>query len=204
MNIRIIFIILFLLLLNSCAKVDRTIAKDLTGINEQLYDLQQKEIKNKKIIFELQKKVKENNIIIEKMNQKEVLPPFEQRYKVAYSQYIKGDYTLALKKFKELNKDITINKLEDNALYWQAMSLLKLNQKDDAILILQKIIVNYPFGDKAQEALYELSNINFKEKNYTQAYYGYMRLIDLYPKTQHKKEVLDKLKIIKKQIRRKK
>jgi tol-pal system protein YbgF len=88
-------------------------------------------------------------------------------YDTAYLDLTRGNYALAISGFDQYVKYFPDTPLSDNALYWVGESHYAQAQYDRAALEFQKVLQNYPTGDKVPAALYKtgLCYLELKDKN---------------------------------------
>jgi TolA-binding protein len=119
-------------------------------------------------------------------------------YQVAYIDYSKGSYPLAIAGFQEFLRRFPEHELADNAQYWVgeaqvglARTLTNSGQADkaqqaleQAVVEFKKVLANYPRGDKAPAALYKeaLALVELKQSDQAQARLQY--LLDNFPQSE--------------------
>jgi tol-pal system protein YbgF len=119
-------------------------------------------------------------------------------YQVAYIDYSKGNYPLAIAGFQEFLRRFPEHELADNAQYWigesqvgLARSMTNSGQADkaqqaleQAVVEFKKVLANYPRGDKAPAALYKeaLALVELKQADQAQARLQY--LLDNFPQSE--------------------
>jgi len=79
-------------------------------------------------------------------------PSPDDLYNAAYSDYMKGSYDLAKQGFEEYLKHYPDTELSDNAQYWIGECNYVQRKFPDAIQAFDKVVQNYPKGDKAPAA----------------------------------------------------
>jgi tol-pal system protein YbgF len=79
-------------------------------------------------------------------------PSPDDLYNAAYSDYMKGSYDLAKQGFEEYLKHYPDTELSDNAQYWIGECNYVQRRFPDAIQAFDKVVQNYPKGDKAPAA----------------------------------------------------
>lgn len=83
----------------------------------------------------------------------------QQIYKLAYRDYIKGNYELAIEEFKEFLKRFPKAELADKAQYYIGECYYAKKQYAQALEEFDKLISNYPKSDKIPAALLKKSFI---------------------------------------------
>jgi tol-pal system protein YbgF len=76
----------------------------------------------------------------------------QEAYSVAYNDYLKGNYDLAVDSFKLYRQQFPQSPLADNALYWIGECRYSQKKFEEAIDAFDELIVAYPQGDKAAAA----------------------------------------------------
>jgi tol-pal system protein YbgF len=76
----------------------------------------------------------------------------QEAYSVAYNDYLKGNYDLAVESFKLYRQQFPESPLADNALYWIGECRYSQRKFEEAIDAFDELIVSYPQGDKAAAA----------------------------------------------------
>jgi TolA-binding protein len=177
---------------------DKRMNKDITGINEQLYELEKSQIKDSNRLKDMEKQV--SQLITRKKpdagpEEKEEDP--DKIYKDGYKNYLEQNYTEAIKTLSRLTARFKDDALIDNALYWQAESFSKTNRSDQALKCYQMIYRYFPFSNKADYALYKIGLIYVDLNDYNRAVLAFERLLNEYPGSDLVKTVSLKIKEIK-------
>jgi tol-pal system protein YbgF len=76
----------------------------------------------------------------------------QEAYSVAYNDYLKGNYDLAVDSFKLYRQQFPESPLADNALYWIGECRYSQRKYEEAIDAFDELIMAYPQGDKAAAA----------------------------------------------------
>lgn len=76
----------------------------------------------------------------------------QEAYSVAYNDYLKGNYDLAIESFKLYRQQFPESPLADNALYWIGECRYSQRKFEEAIDVFDELILTYPQGDKAAAA----------------------------------------------------
>ena len=76
----------------------------------------------------------------------------QEAYSVAYNDYLKGNYDLAVDSFKLYRQQFPESPLADNALYWIGECRYSQRKFEEAIDAFDELILTYPEGDKAAAA----------------------------------------------------
>jgi len=86
---------------------------------------------------------------------KSPLPPNlspQEIYNMAYADYLKGNYALAIDGFKIYLDNFAQSPFADNALYWIGECHFSQKEYEEAISRYNELILNYPLGDKVPAA----------------------------------------------------
>ncbi|HPW16926.1 MAG TPA: tol-pal system protein YbgF [Candidatus Aminicenantes bacterium] len=76
----------------------------------------------------------------------------QEAYSVAYNDYLKGHYDLAVDGFRLYRQQFPASPLADNALYWIGECRYSQRKFEEAIDAFDELIQAYPQGDKAAAA----------------------------------------------------
>lgn len=76
----------------------------------------------------------------------------QEAYSMAYNDYLKGNYDLAIESFKLYRAQFPGSPLADNALYWIGECRYSQRKFEEAIDAFDELILTYPQGDKAAAA----------------------------------------------------
>jgi len=76
----------------------------------------------------------------------------QEAYSVAYNDYLKGNYDLAVDSFKLYRQQFPESPLADNALYWIGECRYSQRKFEEAIDAFDELILTYPQGDKVAAA----------------------------------------------------
>lgn len=76
----------------------------------------------------------------------------QEAYSVAYNDYLKGNYDLAVESFRLYRQQFPESPLADNALYWIGECRYSQRKFEEAIDAFDELIMAYPQGDKAAAA----------------------------------------------------
>ena len=122
----------------------------------------------------------------------------EQAYQVAYLDFTKGSYPLAVSGFREIIRRFPDSPLADKAQYWVGESYFSLarasaeagrtqeasRQFEQAVQEFRRVIVNYPRGEKVPTALYKeaLALLELKQPRLAQARLQY--LLEHFPQSE--------------------
>lgn len=83
------------------------------------------------------------------------LPPnlsAQEIYNMAYADYLKGNFSLAIDGFKIYLENFSQSPFADNALYWIGECHFSQKEYEEAISRYNQLILNYPLGDKVPAA----------------------------------------------------
>jgi tol-pal system protein YbgF len=76
----------------------------------------------------------------------------QEAYSMAYNDYLKGNYDLAIESFKLYRAQFPGSPLADNALYWIGECRYSQRKFEEAVDAFDALILAYPQGDKAAAA----------------------------------------------------
>lgn len=85
----------------------------------------------------------------------DTLPPDvspQEIYNMARSDYLKGNFQLAIEGFSTYRQNFKESPLADNALYWIGESYYSQGKYEEAISQFNELILSYPSGDKLAAA----------------------------------------------------
>ncbi len=125
------------------------------------------------------------------------LPPSvspQEVYTMAYSDYLKGNFDLAIEGFKQYIQQFRDSPLADNSLYWIGECYFSQKKFKQAIDQFNELILNYPNGDKTAAA-YLKKGISFMEMGKKEeALAVFKLLISKYPLDEETKIAQQKIK----------
>jgi tol-pal system protein YbgF len=76
----------------------------------------------------------------------------QEAYRMAYNDYLKGNYDLAVESFRLYRQQFPASPLADNALYWIGECRYSQKKYEEAIDNFNEVILAYPEGDKVAAA----------------------------------------------------
>jgi TolA-binding protein len=125
-------------------------------------------------------------------------PGAEESYKAAYSDFTKGNYTLAIAEFREFVRQNPDSPRVDSAQYWIGESYFSIGRAaaaagqsersrealERSVQEFRKVFVNYPGGRQVPTALYKeaLALVELKQMKVAQARLQY--LVDNFPQSE--------------------
>jgi len=126
-----------------------------------------------------------------------VLPPTispQEVYNTAYSDYLKGNFQLAIEGFSFYRQQFPESPLADNALYWIGECYFSQKKFQEAIDQFNELILNYPHGDKVAAAYLKkgISLVELGKKD--EALAVFKLLISKYPLEEETKIAQQKIK----------
>jgi tol-pal system protein YbgF len=136
---------------------------------------------------------------------KSPLPPNlspQEIYNMAYADYLKGNFDLAIDGFKIYLDNFSQSPFADNALYWIGECYFSEKKYEEAIARYNELILNYPLGDKVPAAYLHkgLSLIELGQNE--EALSVFRLLVSKYPLEEETKIAQEKIKELIKQNER--
>ena len=135
-------------------------------------------------------------------------PGAEESYKTAYSDFTKGNYTLAIAEFREYLRRFPDTPKADSAQYWIGESYFSMGRAassagqperarealERSVQEFRKVFVNYPGGTQVPTALYKeaLALVELKQPKVAQARLRY--LVDNFPQSEEAPLARERLK----------
>lgn len=118
----------------------------------------------------------------------------QEVYNMAYSDYRKGNFELAIDGFKMYREQFPESPLADNSLYWIGECYFSQEKFEEAIEQFNELILNYPHGDKIPSAYLKkgISLIELGKKE--EALSVFKLLISKYPLEEETKIAQQKIK----------
>jgi tol-pal system protein YbgF len=118
----------------------------------------------------------------------------QETYSMAYNDYLKGNYDLAIESFKLYRAQFPGSPLADNALYWIGECRYSQRKFEEAIDAFDELILTYPQGDKAAAAHLKkgLSYVELGKK--PEALAAFKILVAKYPLEEESKIAQDKIR----------
>jgi tol-pal system protein YbgF len=111
------------------------------------------------------------------------IPDPEALYQSAYSDVAAGRYNLAREAFQDYLKYFPDTDVSDNAQYWIGECYYATGDFAGAIPEFDKVVKNYPKGDKVPPSMLKIGLSYSRLKNTTEATKYYRMLIQKYPKS---------------------
>ncbi len=125
------------------------------------------------------------------------LPPNlspQEIYNMAYADYLKGNFDLAIDGFKMYLDNFSQSPFADNALYWIGECYFSQKQYEEAIARYNELILNYPLGDKVPAA-YLHKGLSLMELNQKEEALSVFRLlVSKYPLEEETQIAQEKIK----------
>ncbi len=119
-----------------------------------------------------------------------------QAYYTAYSDYIKGNYSLAIAGFRDFYEKNRNSPMADNALYWIGECYYSQGRYEDAIREFDNLINNYPKADNILAAYLKKGYALIELRRYLEAKSVLKELIQKAPLTEEAKLAEQKLKTL--------
>lgn len=138
----------------------------------------------------------------EKMGEEQEEPPSplppnmspQEIYNMAYADYLKGNFSLAIDGFKIYLDNFAQSPFADNALYWIGECYFSQNEYEEAISRYNQLILNYPLGDKVPAA-YLHKGISLMELGHDEEALSVFKLmVSKYPLEEETKIAQEKIK----------
>ena len=128
---------------------------------------------------------------------KSPLPPNlspQEIYNMAYADYLKGNFSLAIDGFKIYLDNFSQSPFADNALYWIGECYFSQKEYEEAISRYNQLILNYPLGDKIPAA-YLHKGISLMELDRNEEALSVFKLmVSKYPLEEETKIAQEKIK----------
>jgi tol-pal system protein YbgF len=128
---------------------------------------------------------------------KSPLPPnlsSQEIYNMAYADYLKGNFSLAIDGFKIYLDNFSQSPFADNALYWIGECYFSQKEYEEAISRYNQLILNYPLGDKVPAA-YLHKGISLMELDRNEEALSVFKLmVSKYPLEEETKIAQEKIK----------
>jgi len=198
-HIILIAVLLALFVAGCRTTSEKRVNKDITGINEQLYELEKNQIKDSSRIKKLESMVGQapakktpEPIVTE---EKEI--DAESIYKEGYQKFLEQNYVDSIRILSRITDRFKDDSLIEKALFWQAESYMKTNQPALALNYYQMLYRYFPFSNKADSALFKIGQIYTDMGDANRAQLAFERLLAEYPGSDLFKTVSIKLKEIK-------
>jgi len=128
---------------------------------------------------------------------KSPLPPNlspQEIYNMAYADYLKGNFSLAIDGFKIYLDNFSQSPFADNALYWIGECHFSQKEYEEAISRYNQLILDYPLGDKVPAAYLHkgISLIELDRKE--EALSVFKLMVSKYPLEEETKIAQEKIK----------
>ena len=107
--------------------------------------------------------------------------PAQEMYNNAYSDYLKGNYDLAIESFKLFLEQYPATPLADNALYWIGECYYSQGKYAEAIESFNDLLLNYPNGDKVPAAYLKKGMSFVQQGKKDEALATFKLLVSKYP-----------------------
>ncbi|MGZ4886429.1 MAG: tol-pal system protein YbgF [Candidatus Aminicenantales bacterium] len=117
-----------------------------------------------------------------------------EAYRMAYNDYLKGNYDLAVESFKLYRQQFPSSPLADNALYWIGECHFSQKKYEVAIDDFNEVVLAYPQGDKVPAAHLKkgISYMELGKKE--EALAAFKLLVSKYPLSEETRIAQDKIK----------
>ncbi len=111
-------------------------------------------------------------------------PKPDQVYHIAYSDYLAGNYELAIIGFRDFLSLYAENESADNAAFYLANCHQMQGRYEKAIQVFDEVINLYPKSDMAPSAYYKKATTQMELQKNDEAIETLSRLVSLYPDSQ--------------------
>jgi len=129
--------------------------------------------------------------------QKSPLPPNlspQEIYNMAYADYLKGNFQLAIDGFKIYVDNFAQSPFADNALYWIGECHFSQEEYEQAINRFNELILTFPLGDKIPAAYLKKGISLMKLERNEEALAVFKLLVSKYPLEEETKLAQEKIK----------
>jgi len=117
-----------------------------------------------------------------------------EAYRMAYNDYLKGNYDLAIEGFRLYRQQFGNSPLADNALYWIGECHFSQKKFEEAIDDFNEVILAYPDGDKVPAAYLKKGMSYMELGKKVEALAAFKLLIQKYPLQEESKIAEGKIK----------
>jgi tol-pal system protein YbgF len=123
------------------------------------------------------------------------VPSEAELYNTAYSAFQDGQYEVARERFKEFLSQYPKSDNADNAQFWMGEIYYREKFYAEAIMEYQKVIENYPNGNKVPASLYKQGLSFFNLGDQTNARFFLQEVINKYPSSEQAEKAKGKLEM---------
>ena len=117
-----------------------------------------------------------------------------EAYRMAYNDYLKGNYDLAVESFKLYRQQFPDSPLADNALYWIGECHFSQKKYEEAIDDFNEVVLAYPQGDKVPAAHLKKGMSYMELGKKEEALAAFKLLVSKYPLSEETRIAQDKIK----------
>jgi tol-pal system protein YbgF len=117
----------------------------------------------------------------------------EQLYDQAYRDVTRGSYAMAVTGFREFLRLFPDHVLSDNAQYWLGECFYVQDDVTSAMTEFQKVLDNYPAGDKVPAAYLKLGYCQLRLNDKSGARQSFNDLVQKYPTSEEARQAKAKL-----------
>ena len=100
--------------------------------------------------------------------QANLLVEMEIMFNTARSDFLRGEYKIAFDGFKQVYEQIKTGELAEESLYWMSLCLVEVDKTDKAKVLLNRLVQEFPEGNKICVGLFKLAGIAAAESNITE------------------------------------
>ncbi|NLB63898.1 MAG: tetratricopeptide repeat protein [Fibrobacter sp.] len=119
----------------------------------------------------------------------------EKLYATARLDFQRSEYKIAFEGFKQVYEQAGQTEMGENALYWIAFCLLETKQEDKGIQVLERILKQFPQGNKVCLSLFKLAQIS-ETKTETQNQVQYLQRLTAQPQCRETNEAYRAIELL--------
>ena len=112
---------------------------------------------------------------------------------MAYADYLKGNFSLAIDGFKIYLDNFSQSPFADNALYWIGECWYSLGELAKAETEFKNVLIRYPMGNKVPAATYKLGLVYQTQNRADAARRQFEAVVEKYPGTTEAKLAQERL-----------
>ena len=167
--------------------VVKTLRTDLQGINVKLDETNNR-------LAALHKKVEERQMRVDSRQLPSASDPggpkADQIYSLAFTDYLAGNYELAINGFQDFLITYPESEYSDNAAYYKGLSHQQLGSTEVAVQAFDEVINLFPNSDMISAAYYKKALAEQELLKHEEAIETFKKLVALFPESQEGKQAL--------------